>query len=142
MVSAADKGHLDVVKALAAHRARLDAQDSRGLSALHLSAANRDEEMVRTLISLKANVNVASPQGYTPLMDAAHYGDERIVRLLLEAGANPDTVTKDKSESAADIAKGRGHQALAEYLRAASLSPNRAFESGRAKGGASAQRER
>lgn len=142
MVSAADKGHVEVVKALAARRARIDAQDSHGLSALHLAAANQDEEMVRTLMSLKANVNAATPQGYTPLMDAAHFGDERIVRLLLEAGANPDAVTKDKLQSASDVATARGHQALAEYIRAARESPDRAVESGGAKGGAPVQRKR
>jgi len=142
MVSAAYKGHVDVVKALAAHRGRLNAQDNHGLSALHLAATNHDEEMVRTLISLKANVNVATPQGYTPLMDAAYFGDEPIVRLLLEAGANPNTVAKDKLQSASDVATARGHHALAEYIRAARASPKRAYESGRAKGGAPAQRER
>jgi Tfp pilus assembly protein PilF len=131
MLIAAYKGHVEVVKALAARRAKLDARDKYGLTALHLAATNRDNEMVRELISLKTNVNVSTPQGYTPLMDAAQVGDERIVRHLLEAGANPNAVTKDTRQSAADLATARGHQALAEYIRAASRSPNRAFESGR-----------
>lgn len=121
LVSAANKGHVEVVKALTARRARIDAQDNQQHSALHLAVTNQDEDMVRTLISLKANVNITTSQGYTPLMDAAHFGYEHIVRLLLEAGANPDAVTKDKLKSAADIATARGHQALADYIRAAAL---------------------
>jgi len=136
MVIAAHKGHVEAVKALAARRARINAQDSHGLSALHLAATNQDEEMVRVLISLKANVNVATSKGYTPLMDAAHFGDERIVRLLLEAGANADAVTKDKAQSASDIAMARGHQALAEYIRMAKASPNRNFKRDTHKSGA------
>ena len=142
LVNAAYKGHTEVVKALAAHRAKINSQDHAGVAALHLAALNRDEEMVRTLIALQANVNIATPQGYTPLMNAAHFGDENIARVLLEGGANPDAVTKDKLQSAADIAMETGHRELAEYIRATKVAPNRALESGRAEKRRAAQRER
>jgi tetratricopeptide (TPR) repeat protein len=117
LASAAYKSHTGVVKALAIRGARVDAQDHNGHSPLHFTVTNRDEDMIRTLISLKANVNVATSQGYTPLMNAAFSGDLGIARLLVDAGADPNAVTKDKQQTAADIAAARGHEEVAKYLR-------------------------
>jgi len=62
-------------------------------------------------------VNVATSQGYTPLMNAAFIGDLGIARLLVDAGASPNAVTKDKQQTAADIAAAQRHEEFATYLR-------------------------
>jgi ankyrin repeat protein len=84
---------------------------------LHSAAASRSVAIARLLIGAGAPVDARQGHalGFTPLMEAALNGQDELVELLLRHGANPDL--RDAHDmSAADHARGSGHDALAERL--------------------------
>jgi ankyrin repeat protein len=76
---------------LARGRANPNARDRAaigdGRSALHLAAANGDEELVEMLLAAGANPNVQNRVGETPLHFAAAHGNIETVRILIAHGA-------------------------------------------------------
>jgi ankyrin repeat protein len=82
---------------------------------LHSAVAGRDPESVRVLLDAGADVNAPSHAGFTPLLDAAQNGDREIVEMLLADGADA-SASLDDGQSAADLAKARGHEAVASLL--------------------------
>jgi ankyrin repeat protein len=68
---------------------------------------------VAALLNLGANVN-AQVNEVTPLMIAADEGNLCVVQLLIDAGANPRA--QAGRFTAADYARYRGHDALADRL--------------------------
>lgn len=88
-------------------------------SAVATDAAPVDVPIVRMLLEAGAPVNVPHLGGETPLHTAAYVGDAEVVRLLLDRGADPRARTDD-GKMAIDIARERGHAAVAEVLSAAS----------------------
>jgi len=83
---------------------------------LHASVAlNHSADVVRLLLEAGADVNATQHGGYTPLLQAAAAGKKDLVLLLLEHGARLDCIC-DQGKSAADYARERGHEELAELL--------------------------
>ncbi len=68
----------------------VDATDQKGLTPLHVAAANRQFGVAQTLIGLRAKVDSKSSTGQTPLHVAVRNGDAAIVALLLTNGAVAD----------------------------------------------------
>jgi ankyrin repeat protein len=87
-------------------------------SAVATDAAPVDLEIVRMLLDAGAPVNVPHLGGGTPLHSAAFTGDAEVVRTLLDRGADP-TLRTDDGKTAIDIARERGHAAVAEMLERA-----------------------
>jgi ankyrin repeat protein len=85
---------------------------------IHAAAAGRriDTATYEKLIAATGDANVLQKQGYTALMIAAANGFADAIDVLLAAGADKSIKTPD-GKTAADIAKERGHEALAERLR-------------------------
>ena len=92
-----------------------------GWTALHFSAASRDDEITRILLDHHAYIDAEAPAKFTPLMIAAREGQESTVQLLLEAGADA-TLKNTESLTAAQIAtradKPRIAAAIAAHLGA------------------------
>jgi ankyrin repeat protein len=73
------------------------------------------------LLDHGAEVDARQQAGYTALQAAAIHGDEELSDLLLSRGADP-ALRSDDGKSAADLAREKGHQALAGRLEAAAAS--------------------
>jgi hypothetical protein len=76
------------VQLLLRHKARVDARDRRGRSALHEAAARDHVEICQALLQAHATVDARDAQGRTPLLEAVRAGATQAVALLLEAGAD------------------------------------------------------
>ena len=61
----------------------VNATDQKGLTPLHVAAANKQFEAARTLIGLRANVNARAINGQTPLHAAVRNDDVAIAGLLI-----------------------------------------------------------
>ncbi len=83
---------------------------------VHSAAAGREHEIVRLLIERGVDVNAPQGAGWRLIHHAAQQGDREFVELLVSHGADPD-VKNDRGQSPMDIARGLGHEELAEYLQ-------------------------
>jgi len=91
------------VQLLLKHKARVDARDARGRSALHAAARAGHPGIVNALLEAGADARARDGDGRTPLLDAAEGGNVAVVDALHAAGA----------EVAAVDHEGRGALALA-----------------------------
>ena len=88
MIAAAERGELVVVKRLLAERARIDARDQRGRTAL-LAATQRNRiDVARFLIQEGADVNAKDFIQDSPYLYAAAEGRIEILKATLASGAD------------------------------------------------------
>jgi ankyrin repeat protein len=76
-----------------------------------------NKEVVELLLQRGADVNAKTQSGWTALMSAALSGQTEITKILLDAGADPNAKDVVKNETAADIAKEKGHAELVTLLK-------------------------
>ena len=89
LMTAARTGSVDVVKALLAHGAPVNATERlRGQTALMWAVAESHPDVVDILIKNGADVHARSVRGSTPLLFAARAGDLASARSLIAAGAD------------------------------------------------------
>ena len=86
LMLAALKGHLDLVKKLAAKGANVN---KTGWTPLHYAASNGHTDVIKLLLENYAYIDAESPNGSTPLMMASMYGNPQSVKMLLDEGADP-----------------------------------------------------
>jgi ankyrin repeat protein len=84
LICAVYKDHLDIVKYLIDHHAKLDQVDYEGSPPLLHACSGSHLDCAEALIDAGANVSIGSKYGRTPLMYAAQHGDDRIVKDLLD----------------------------------------------------------
>ncbi len=68
-------------------KAKIDATEMRGKTALHIAAAHDRDDIVQMLLDNHANVNARSDGGWTPLHNACEKGCNAIVEILIAKGA-------------------------------------------------------
>ncbi len=78
---------VDMVRALLAAGADVNAKDKDGFTALMYASGWGNVKVVRALLEAKADVNVKSTDGTTPLKTASKGGYADVVKLLKQAGA-------------------------------------------------------
>ena len=96
LADAARDGDVERVRTLIAERARLNAAQGDGMTALHWAAFNDDHEIAGLLLAADANVMVRTRVGaITPLWLAASNGSAEMIDRLLttEADVNIPTAT-------------------------------------------------
>jgi ankyrin repeat protein len=103
---ALEGGHVDIALALVAAGVTPNLFQCARLGLMDRLAALLDGD--------PSLVNARNEWG-TALLEAAHQGRGDVVRLLLLRGADPAAVTSD-GETAADVARRRGHAELADAL--------------------------
>ncbi|NII11358.1 hypothetical protein HBF24_11805 [Oleiagrimonas sp. C23AA] len=91
LVSAASgpEDDIDGIKLLLKHKAKPDAVDTQGRSALIAAASEGHAAIVRSLIAAGARLDLADHNGNTALMEAARVGADSVVQALLDAKADP-----------------------------------------------------
>jgi ankyrin repeat protein len=77
------------VQLLLRHKARVDARDALGRSALHDAAFAGHAGIVSALLDAGADVHARDGQGRTPLLDCARSAALPVLDILLEAQADP-----------------------------------------------------
>jgi ankyrin repeat protein len=111
-------GRVNITHVLLSEGADLNAvsRTQERVTPLHSALANpHNTALAQVLIDAGADINTAQLQGYTPLHYAAANGLETIARRLLERGA--DRSVRDKTgKTASDLAREKGHLALADLL--------------------------
>eukprot|EP00976_Prorocentrum_cordatum_P093176 1189264-Prorocentrum_minimum.AAC.1 len=116
---AARAGHAEAVRALLASeelQENINCTTTSGRTALHLAAAEGQEEAVEALLAAGAEVDpTTTEQGYTPLHEAAHTGHARVARLLLQAGASTGSTTAE-GYLPLHTAAHHGHEAVVKAL--------------------------
>ena len=70
------------------HKAKANARDARGRSALHEAAAAGHAAICQALLEAGADVDARDGEGRTPLLDAARSGALPALEVLLAAGAD------------------------------------------------------
>jgi ankyrin repeat protein len=76
-----------------------------------------DVEIVRLLLDKAADPNAKAQSGSTPLHTVAFTGDRASLDLLLKHGADR-AIKNNDGKTAADIARERGNQEVADLLAA------------------------
>ncbi|MEF9978653.1 MAG: ankyrin repeat domain-containing protein [Thermomonas sp.] len=76
------------VQLLLRHKARVDARDGRGRSALHEAAFAGHAGICEALLDAGADANARDGEGRTPLLDAARTGAIPVLELLVTAKAD------------------------------------------------------
>src|SRR2546423_6745774 len=84
-------------------------------SAVATDAGAVDTEIVRMLLDKGADANARSQSGSTALHTVAFTGDRASLDLLQKHGADP-AIKNSEGKIAADIARERGHQEIADLL--------------------------
>ena len=86
--AASDEDDAAGVQLLLRHKARVNARDARGRSALHEAAAADHAEVCNALLDAGAEVNAKAADGRTPLLDAVRNGAMHALEALIAAGAD------------------------------------------------------
>jgi ankyrin repeat protein len=121
LLLAAFNGHLEVVKLLLDHGARVNQPDVlNGRTPLIAAIYNKNLEVVKVLIARGASIYQANHDGIPPLHHAVERGQLEIVKELVEHGAlvNELIATQNGSDetSAFEIASTKGYCAIAKFL--------------------------
>lgn len=115
LISASETGSLPEVKRLVEAGVEIDAQDSRGRTAVMAATHGNHPEVVEYLLSKGADVNIRDERSDNPLLYAGAEGLLEIVRLTLAAGA--DTKLTNRYGGIAIIpASERGHVEVVREL--------------------------
>ncbi len=116
LMLAAFNGHDNVLEALIAAGATVDALDNTKRSALMYACTGPTPKTVELLIKHGANVNLADgEEHWTPIMFAAAEGHLENVRILLNAGADPTAADIDGEDSIL-FASSKGFQDVADLI--------------------------
>ena len=81
-----------------------DALDAKGLSAAHVAAERKNDEMVRTLLRLGADPNLQMKTGDTLLHAAVNAQRPKMVEAVIRAGGDA-SVTNAHGQTARDLAE-------------------------------------
>jgi len=87
---AAKNNNMELMDALLAAGAMIEATDRTGRSALALAAESGSLDAIRRLIEAHADVNARDQLSGTPILWAAGLGSADAVQALLDAGADPN----------------------------------------------------
>ena len=87
--AAAEEDDAAGVQLLLRHKARIDAGDARGRTALHSAATAGHVGICETLLDAGARADITDADGRTPLLDAARSSHPEVLEALLAAKADP-----------------------------------------------------
>ena len=116
LMLAVSKKRDDVVDALLAAQADVNATDESKNSVLAWAAISDNPSAALKLLGKRAKVDEPNDSRMTPLFHAAHGGTTAVVAALLERGARPDCVESKYGDSALMRAANNGHLPIVKLL--------------------------
>jgi hypothetical protein len=131
LISVAQYGSPEQIKALIDKGVDVNAAQYRGETALHLAAEKGRRDIVKMLIDNGAKINAISDESNcTPLLCAVYGGHEGVVRELLDANARIDERKLDDGAQALHIACFSRRPDIVEMLLTAGADVNAKDKSG------------
>jgi len=111
----AEKGKIDLIDLALEKGADVNATNKTGETALHRAAFVGTEDVIDHLLDKGADINKKNIHDATPIFVAALRDQLEAVQKLLSRGADP-SIRNCNGVSAAEIAKEKGHDAIAALL--------------------------
>lgn len=128
--SAAEKGHLKIVKLLVDQyganvnfQIPVNSSCCHGWTALMIAAAEGHREVVQYLLSKGANPNLRNRHGRTALMFPVNYRFLAIAKLLIDKGADPNAVD-EQGRGMVIVATEKNYPDVLKLLLAAGARPD------------------
>ena len=90
LISAAQKGDIDIVRILLDNGANINFKDNYGDTALMWASIEGHTDIVQLLLDMGANLYLQNNHGTTAILLASSNGNTDVVELLLDRGANPN----------------------------------------------------
>ena len=129
IIKASQRGYVEVVEALIATGADVNAANHSGCTPILEASCFGHLEIVQALIAAGADVNRASNQDSTPISWASQKGHLEVVRALIAAGADVNKADND-GRTPIFIASSEGHPEVVQALIAAGADVNKADNNG------------
>ncbi|KAH0904816.1 hypothetical protein HID58_044319 [Brassica napus] len=112
LFTAADKGHLDVVKELLKYSSResIAKKNRSGYDPLHIAAIQGHHAIVEVLLDHDSTLShTFGPSNATPLVSAAMRGHTEVVNQLLSKAGNLLEISRSNHKNALHLAARQGH---------------------------------
>ena len=117
--AAAAEGNIAEIERLVAAGERVNIQDSRSRTPLHVAAYRKHHDAMRALLRLGANPNARDSQRFDILTIAVTHNDLDMLQLALKGGASPANRTGPFDSTALTAAAHLGHVDIVRTLIAA-----------------------
>ncbi|XP_052173666.1 ankyrin repeat-containing protein ITN1-like [Diospyros lotus] len=119
LFTAAEKGHVDVVKALLPYSTKegLTAKNRSGLDSLHVAATQGHQAIVKILLDHDPGLSKTIGQSNaTPLVSAASRGHLAVVNELLSKDSNLLEISRSNGKNALHLSARQGHVDIVKAL--------------------------
>ncbi|GLT50871.1 hypothetical protein SLA2020_243280 [Shorea laevis] len=119
LFTAAEKGHLDVVKELLiySNKETLSKKNRSGYDPLHIAALEGHHAIVQVLLDQDPSLsNTCGPSNATPLISAATRGHTAVVNELLSKDGSLLEISRSNGKNALHLAARQGHLDIVEAL--------------------------
>ncbi|KAK9733457.1 hypothetical protein RND81_04G068800 [Saponaria officinalis] len=116
---AAEKGHLDIARALLPYMTLngISAKNQVGFDALHVAASHGHEAIVQVLLEYDPNLsNTVAQSNTTPLISAAVRGHVNVVELLLSKDEKMLEIPKSNGKNALHLSARQGHVRIVKAI--------------------------
>ncbi len=113
---AAEGGHIEIVKVLVAHGAKINAIDKVGLTPLHFAAENGHKEVVSVLCARGADIQARDKNSRMPIHLAAMRGDSATVEALISPIAAHVNAKDKNGRTPLHCAGGKEYKKVIEVL--------------------------
>ncbi|KAI3889536.1 hypothetical protein MKX03_032232 [Papaver bracteatum] len=119
LFTAADKGHLDVVKELLKYTTKesISRKNRSGFDAFHIAASQGHQAVVQVLLDHDPGLSkTVGPSGATPLISAATKGHTAVVLELLSRDSSMVEVPRSNGKNALHLTARQGHVEIVKAL--------------------------
>lgn len=119
LFTAAEKGHLDVVKELLQYSTKesIATKNKSGFDALHIAASQGHQAIVQVLLDFDPGLSkTVGPSNATPLISAATRGHTVVVNELLSKDSSLVESSRSNGKNALHLAARQGHTEIVKIL--------------------------